>query len=295
MITAVVLSLLALTSTSFAGNKNNNDDKSQKKSRNFQKFVQQAANPAQMLRQPLLGDMSNDSYTFKKSKKHRTHNKQDDNINNTLPVAPGSGGVPIDPGRGDGRVPVEPATPQGKPGFVWVNGHWERARATSSPTTGGPPPVANGGGGVTVTSANSKPVIRDHRTGGSPPVANGGGGVTVTSTNSGPVIRDHRTGIVTITPVPVPPQFGGQISNPPPVVLNPATTQPSPSRGGGGGRPRFEQNRAPGGVTVSVVPGSQRPNDVTGVGGSPIDSVVESVIGIFGGGGITPAGSQGRR
>jgi hypothetical protein len=119
--------------------------------------------------------------------------------------------------------------------------------------------------------------------------------VTVTAANSGPVIRDHRHGIVTVTPVPIPPQFGGQINNPPPVVLNPATTQPRPTRGGGGGRPRFEQNRAPGGVTVSVVPGSQRTNDVTGAGGSPIDKAVESVISIFQGGSITPAGSRDHR
>jgi hypothetical protein len=105
------------------------------------------------------------------------------------------------------------------------------------------------------------------------------------------VIRDHRTGAAqggtTVAPT--------QVITPPPVVLKPATTQPSPSRGGGGGRPRFEQNRAPGGVTVSVVPGSQRPNDVTGVGGTPIDKAIESVISVFQGGSITPAGSRDHR
>jgi hypothetical protein len=263
---AVVLCLSALTSTSFAGNKSNNQNNSQKKTPNLQQFVQKMADPGQMLRQPLLARMSNN---FDSYKKHNTHNKQDDNANNVLPVAPSRGTHNKQDDNINNILPVEvptgPSTPPNRPGFVWVGDHWERARATSRPMTGGPPPVANGGGGVTVTSANS-----------------------------GPVIRDHRHGIVTVTPVPIPPQFGGQINNPPPVVLNPATTPPRPSRGGGG-RPRFEQNRAPGGVTVSVVPGSQRSNDVTGAGGSPIDKAVESVISVFQGGSITPAGSRDHR
>jgi len=100
--------------------------------------------------------------------------------------------IPIDPGKGDGRVPVKPIdpgtgnghtsgnpTPPARDGFVWVNDHWERARAPKS-----------------VTPYPADVVVRDHRT----PVTNAGGGVVVRdhrtttgSTSGGPVIRDHRT------------------------------------------------------------------------------------------------------
>lgn len=248
---AVVFCLFALTSASFAGDHNNKNNHA-KKNQSRQKFSLKGSNPGQMLRQSLV--TGNQSDSSRKHNKHKSHNKQDDNINNIIPV---------DPGRGDGRVPVAPvlSTPPARPGFVWKGDHWERAPATSRPVLG------------------------------TPPVANGGGGVTVTQANSGPVIRDHRQGVVTVTPVPTKPTFGGQTITPPPVVLNPTMTQSTPPRGSGG-RPRFDQNRAPGGVTVSVVPGSQRPQDVTGVGGSPIDSAIEAVTGIFdGNGGITPAGT----
>ncbi len=271
---AVVLCLFALTSASFAGDKNNDENYRQKKNQNRQKFTLQGSNGGQMLRQSLRSGNSDNNDSNQKHAKHnkrKTHNKQDDNINNI---------IPLDPGRGDGRVPVAPVlnTPPARPGFVWTGDHWERVKAPSTPASSGPPPVANGGGGVTVTPANSGPVIRDHRQGGV-------------------VIRDHRQGVVTVTPVPTKPTFGGQIITPPPAVRNPATTQPlqptqtTPPRGSSG-RPRFEPDRTPGGVTVSVVPGSQRPQHVTGVGGSPIDTAIESVIGIFqGGSGITPAGT----
>jgi hypothetical protein len=85
--------------------------------------------------------------------------------------------IPIDPGRGDGK-PIEPAPqqpPQGPPGFVWVNGHWERVKAPTGPTV--------------VVRDHRKPstvIIRDHRT---------PGGVVVRDHRSpGTVIvRDHRT------------------------------------------------------------------------------------------------------
>jgi hypothetical protein len=129
--------------------------------------------------------------------------------------------IPIDPGRGDGRVPVNPKpvvppvvrdhrqeTPPSSGGFVFVNGHWERAKAPTGPIIRDHrTPGANSSGGVTVTNTNpsnntgpiirdhrTAPVIRDHRTSG----ANASGGVIVTTTNpttnSGPIIRDHRTG-----------------------------------------------------------------------------------------------------
>src|SRR5688572_6973623 len=38
--------------------------------------------------------------------------------------------IPIDPGPGNGK-PLEPVNqpPQGPPGYIWVNGHWERVKA----------------------------------------------------------------------------------------------------------------------------------------------------------------------
>lgn len=250
--------LFALTSASFAGNKNNKENNREKKSQNHQKFALKGSMPGQMLRQSQLsGRGNNSSQRHAKHDTRKTHNKQDDNINNI---------IPLDPGRGDGRVPVAPviSTPPARPGFVWKGDHLERARATARPN--GPPPVANGGGGVTVTTANS-----------------------------GPVIRDHRQGVVTVTPVPTRPPFVTQLNNPPPVVLNPATKPSTPPRGSSG-RPRFDHNRAPGGVTVSVVPGSQRPQNVTGVGGSRIDGAIDAVTDIFRVNvGITPAGKRDHR
>jgi hypothetical protein len=248
----LVLSLFVLTSTSVAGSKDKN--KGQNKSSNRQKSFPSLITPSKLLREPSLLSKQQFSGSKKHNKhnKHNSHNKQDDNINNVLP---------LDPGRGDGQQTPVVTTRPARPGYVWKGDHWERVRATSSPLVVGPPPVANGGGGVTVTPANS-----------------------------GPVVNDHRTGTASGTP------FNVQGNNPPPVVLNPVTTKPQSGYGPAGRPSRFNQNQANGGVSVSVVPGSQRPNDVTGVGGSPIDSAVDAVLGIFDGGGITPAGSRpGRR
>lgn len=90
--------------------------------------------------------------------------------------------IPIDPGRGDGK-PVDPPhqPPQGPPGFVWVNGHWERVKA---PT--GPPVVVRDHRKPTPGNV----IVRDHRT-PSP------GGVIVRDHRSpspgGVIVRDHRT------------------------------------------------------------------------------------------------------
>jgi hypothetical protein len=106
--------------------------------------------------------------------------------------------IPIDPGRGDGK-PVEPAhqPPQGPPGFIWVNGHWERVKAPVGPTV-----VVRDHRTVTPGTV----VVRDHRT----VAPNGGwqvrpqdassssGGVTVTESPRLPIkvqgvqVRDHR-------------------------------------------------------------------------------------------------------
>jgi len=131
-------------------------------------------------------------------KKHHGHKQE-----------PKSNPIPIDPGKGDGRVPVAPVpttppvVPAPRDGFVWVNGHWERAKA--------PRKVANPyPADVTVRDHRTTPVVRDHRTPtGSFPAGttvrdhrtntgNASGGVTVTAVNpwsakDAPTIRDHRT------------------------------------------------------------------------------------------------------
>jgi hypothetical protein len=79
--------------------------------------------------------------------------------------------VQLDPGRPDGRVPtpdvatpVPPAPANGRPGYVWVNGHWEREKAngTSINTPGG--------------ALNATVEIRDHRTPGTTPAGRPGHG-----------------------------------------------------------------------------------------------------------------------
>ena len=115
--------------------------------------------------------------------------------------------IPIDPGRGDGRVPVSPvpitppavrdhrdgASTQGGD-FVFVNGHWERVKAPQvvKPKSPFPPgtvvrdhrtPNSPFPAGATVRDHRTTSVIRDHRT---TPV--------VRDHRTTPVIRDHRTG-----------------------------------------------------------------------------------------------------
>jgi hypothetical protein len=116
--------------------------------------------------------------------------------------------IPIDPGRGDGK-PVEPAhqSPQGPPGFIWVNGHWERIKA----------PVPQHPAVVVRDHRKAKTIqviVRDHRTTGEvvirdhrvvtagdgrqvqpQDVSSSPGGVKVSDSpaNQGVAIRDHRT------------------------------------------------------------------------------------------------------
>jgi hypothetical protein len=115
--------------------------------------------------------------------------------------------IPIDPGKGDGRVPV--ATPPARPGFVWVGDHWEREKA---------PPKANpypadvivrdhrapsgwSSGDATIRDHRTPTVwtpsgasVRDHRT---PTSSNASGGTVIVTSpvprNDGVIIRDHRT------------------------------------------------------------------------------------------------------
>jgi hypothetical protein len=121
--------------------------------------------------------------------------------------------IPIDPGRGDGRVPVGPApvtTPPARPGFVWVDGHWEREKAppkVANPYSPGVEvrdhrtPAGNASGGTIIRDhrtpsdwAPAGTTVRDHRT---PTSSNAPGGTVVVTSplprNDGVIIRDHRT------------------------------------------------------------------------------------------------------
>jgi hypothetical protein len=132
--------------------------------------------------------------------------------------------IPIDPGRGDGRVPVSPAPPappvvrdhrdgttsQGQGGFVFVDGHWERAKAVPQVVNPYPAGTIVRDHRTTTDSFPSGAIVRDHRaTTESLPAgatirdhrttaSGSGGGVTVIvakplTDNAGPIIRDHRT------------------------------------------------------------------------------------------------------
>jgi len=111
--------------------------------------------------------------------------------------------IPLDPGLGDGQEPTDPVPPT-REGYVWVNGHWERAKAGSR-VTNSVQPLS----GDVIVRDHRKPksifpegaTVRDHRTVTGttsstgkpgrgqrfprPPVSagNGNGGVTVTTTN----------------------------------------------------------------------------------------------------------------
>ena len=74
----------------------------------------------------------------------------------------------------------KPVTPQGRPGFAWVDGNWERERAPTPPKIIVDPAPDSVGPVVRDHRATSQSIIRDHRT------------------STAPIVRDHRT-----TAVPV--------------------------------------------------------------------------------------------
>jgi hypothetical protein len=161
-----------------------------------------------------FGNWSGVSQIVSDFKSHHSHKPE-----------PKTNPIPIDPGRGDGRVPVNPppltppvvrdhrdgTTSQGAGGFVFVDGHWERAKAAPKvvnpypagttvrdhrSTTGSFPPGATvRDHRATTESFPAGTTVRDHRTTTN---SNASGGVTVIVTNplpdnAGPTIRDHRT------------------------------------------------------------------------------------------------------
>ncbi len=129
------------------------------------------------------------------------------------------------PSKPDDRVEVpEPQPPQGRPGYVWVNGHWEREKAIPEPTQIRPGYVwVNGhweratatqatSSGVTtiVNPLSAQMQVRDQRTTNAvqgtdssasgyhpgykplpPPLAGGNGSVTVTVTDPTQKPRDN--------------------------------------------------------------------------------------------------------
>jgi hypothetical protein len=157
----VVLSVFSLVASASAGQKNRDRDQHNSNNGNFQKYAQNRS-----LNLQSDGGISNIVSHFKK--KCRKH---DDNPK------------PLDPGRGDDRVPVAPVTPQGPPGFVWVNGHWERERATKTPTMI-VDPIRGSAGPIVRDHRTTSPTVRDHRTISA---------IVRDHRNISPTVRDHRT------------------------------------------------------------------------------------------------------
>jgi WXXGXW repeat (2 copies) len=156
------------------------------------------------------------------------------------------GTIPFDPGRGDGRVNANPAPPNTLgPGFVWVNNHWERAKATSGTASGSAtssanptPPNTLGPGFVWVNNHWERAKAISGTAGSS--ATSGGGTVGVRDhRNGGNVnVRDHRNGV----------------------------------------------NYPQGNVAVGITPGGNtRETWVVGVGESPVDKAVNWLIDLFDG------------
>lgn len=262
LLTAAVVTLVALQAApALAGKKSRKNNQNQDQQQNQQQDQQQGQQRKFNV-QSLLNGQPNWQSLIKKHKKH------------DQPV------TPLDPGRPDDRVPVEEpvvVTPPSRPGFVFVDGHWEREKAPKVPTTivdpastvgttgtvvvrdhrtqkppfsVGKPPLSTGQGhgGVTVTSG-AGPIIRDHRD----------GGATVT-TQGGPIIRDHRKSTNIFNPT------GGKTWTVGPTVRDHRTITPPPLASGNG----------QGGVTVTATPGGgQRDNAITGSGPNPLDLLAE--------------------
>ncbi len=258
LLSLTLATLLALNAAPALAGKN--DKKSKKQNQNQQQ--NQSQKQLKDLRRPFnlqspLSNSANVQQTFKKHKK--PHDQK-----------------PIDPGRGDGRVPVEPVTPQGPPGFVFVDGHWQRAKAQKSPQVIQPQPTQ-----ATV-------VVRDHRErrpGGRPspgqldPSKAPGGVIVSTPGKFGPqkqqttifnptgdktwtvapTVRDHRT----IKPPPVASGKGGS--------LPAGGANVRDHRGGAGG------SGGMGGVTVTPGGGRQI-NEITGSGPNPLDLLMDGVV-----------------
>lgn len=272
--TAVFLSLSAATSISFAGKWHNNENGGQKKSQTIQRLLTNSGNPTRLLSQQSL---SSGITSANLVKKYKTHNKQDDNINNVLP---------LDTGRGDGRVPTDskPTMPTGKPGFIWVGDHWERAKASTTGTstpTGKPGFVWVGDhwerakASVSGTSnSTGKPGFvwaGDHWERAKAPVITTSKPITTSKLMSGATISVIQSGQVSTTnSLSATRGVNGNhrekfnangVGNPgiPPAFLDMANTPPPAIS-----KPTWNSGQLPPGVTVR--PGSPNRADVTGGG-----------------------------
>jgi len=168
LLALTLVTLLALNAAPALAGKKKSKNQNQDQQQNDQQKQQQRSFKVNSL----LNNQTNWQQVFKKHKHHQDPSPT----------------TPIDPGNGAGGAPVaepvaEPITPPNRPGFVWVDGHWEREKAPKSPKVVVTPIPPQGG-----------PIVRDHRDG-----LGSNGGVTVTTTPgdgsaaSGPTIRDHRT------------------------------------------------------------------------------------------------------
>jgi hypothetical protein len=229
LLTLTLVTLLALTAApALAGKKSQKNNQNQDQQQSQQSNQQQRRFKVQSL----LNGQPNWQQIFKKHKPHQDPSPT----------------TPIDPGNGAGGSPVtepvvEPVTPPSRPGYVWVNGHWERAKAPKQPTMIVDPIPTQGG-----------PVVRDHRDG-----IGANGGVTVTTTQGGPIVRDHRKSTTIFNPT------GGKTWTVAPTVRDHRTITPPPLASGQGG-----------GVTVTTTPGGgTRDNAITGGGPNPLELLAE--------------------
>jgi hypothetical protein len=256
----VVLSVFFLVASASAGQKNHKKD--QNSNGNFQNYAQNLGLNLQSGQgQGIAGIIT--KFT---SKSHKHHDDPQ----------------PLDPNRPDDRVPVAPVTPQGPPGFVFVNGHWERERAPKTPTMIVDPLPGSVGPIVRDHGAASQPIVRDHRT------------------TSGPIVRDHRdsanqSGFGVFDNLTPPAsvstwQHSQSSHTVAPIVRDHRTTSGPIVRDHRTGAPQ-------GGVSVTTTPGGTRNNDITGSGPNPLELLgdglakVGNVFGI-GYGSITPVGDS---
>ena len=221
LLTLTLVTLLALNAApALAGKKSQKNNQNQDQQQGQQSNQQQRRFKVQSL----LSGQPNWQQIFKKHKPHQ----------DPKPIEPVKDPV------------VEPVTPPSRPGYVWVNGHWERAKAPTKPTMVVDPILTQGG-----------PVVRDHRDS-----TTGNGGVTVT-TQGGPNIRDHRKSTTIFNPT------GGKTWTVAPTVRDHRTITPPPLASGQGH----------GGVTVTTTPGGgTRDNAITGSGPNPIELLAEGAV-----------------
>lgn len=149
----VVLSVIGLVASASAGQKhpyrdpnNSNDGNLQKYAQNPSSNLQSKLNFVQKFNQPQAQNSQNIRPSWKAN--GDTFGTSDGNASPKKHGKKHQQQMQLDPGRPDGRVQVADVAPPvatlppsyARPGYVFVNGHWERAKAngTSVSTPGGP-------------------------------------------------------------------------------------------------------------------------------------------------------------